>query len=72
MTKSEEKKKLEIKQKKEYIRFLNTKLFKLNSQLRFLQRKREQTEKEIKNYEKEKKLTEKWLEKNNYLGKNLN
>ena len=55
----EEKKKLEIKQKKEYIRFVNNQLFKLNSQLRLLQRKHEQTEKEIKGYEKEKKLTEK-------------
>lgn len=57
MTK-EEKRKLEIKQKKEYIRFLNTQLFKLNSQLRSLSRKQEQTQKEIKNYEKEKKQTE--------------
>ena len=64
MTKSEEKKKLEIKQKKEYIRFVNNQLFKLNSQRKFLQRKLENTEKEIKSYEKEKKLTEKWLEKN--------
>ena len=57
-------KQLEIKQKKEYIRFVNTQLYKLNSQLKFLTRKLELTQKEIKNYEKEKKLTERWLEKN--------
>jgi hypothetical protein len=62
---NQEKKTLEIKQKKEYIRFVNTQLFKLSSQSKSLKRKLEQTEKEIKNYEKEKKLTEKWLEKNN-------
>jgi len=50
MTK-EAQRKLEIKQKKEYVRFLTTQLFKLNSQLRSLTRKREQTQKEIKNYE---------------------
>jgi len=60
----EEKKKLEIKQKKEYIRFVNNQLYKLSSQQKFLQRKLDQTEKEIKNYEKEKILTKKWLEKN--------
>jgi septal ring factor EnvC (AmiA/AmiB activator) len=61
---SQEKKQLEIKQKREYIRLLNTKLFKLNSQIKSLKWKMEQAEKEIKNHEKEKKLTEKWLEKN--------
>jgi hypothetical protein len=55
----EEKKKLEIKQKKEYIRFLTNQLFKLKSNQRNLVRKLEQTEKEIQNLEKEKVQTEK-------------
>ena len=58
MTK-EDNKKLEIKQKKEYIRFLTNQLFKLKSNHRNLTRKLEQTEKEIQNLEKEKVQTEK-------------
>lgn len=59
MTKSEDNKKLEIKQKKEYIRFLTNQLFKLKSNQRHLARKLAQTEQEIKNLEKEKQQTEK-------------
>jgi hypothetical protein len=55
----EDNKKLEIKQKKEYIRFLTNQIFKLKSNQRNLVRKLEQTEQEIKNYEKEKVQTEK-------------
>jgi hypothetical protein len=56
--KSEEKQ-LEVKRKKEYIRFLDSKLYKLKSNQRFLNKKLEQAEKEIKDYEKEKTKTEK-------------
>ena len=59
MTSKEDNKKLEIKQKKEYIRFLTNQLFKLKSNQRNLVRKIEQTEKVIKNYEQEKVQTEK-------------
>ena len=55
---------LEIKRKKEYIRFLDSKLYKLKSNHKFLNRKLEQTIKEIKDYEKEKTKTEKWLKEN--------
>jgi len=55
---------LEIKRKKEYIRFLDSQLYKLKSNQKFLNRKLEQTIKEIKDYEKEKTKTEKWLKEN--------
>ena len=51
MTDKKDNKKLEIKQKKEYIRFLTNQIFKLKSNHRNLTRKLKQTEKEIKNYE---------------------
>ena len=54
-----EEKQLEVKRKKEYIRFLDSQLYKLKSNQRFLNKKLEQTEKEIKDYEKEKNNTEK-------------
>ena len=55
---------LEIKRKKEYIRFLDSQLYKLKSNQKFLNRKLEQTIKEIKDYEKEKTKIEKWLKEN--------
>ena len=55
---------LEIKRKKEYIRFLDSQLYKLKSNQKYLNRKLEQTIKEIKDYEKEKTKTEKWLKEN--------
>jgi len=55
---------LEIKRKKEYIRFLDSQLYKLKSNQKFLNRKLQQTIKEIKDYEKEKTKIEKWLKEN--------
>ena len=51
----------EITRKKEYVRFLNTQIYKLTSQRKFLHK---QLEKQLKDYQKEKDKTEKWLQEN--------
>ena len=44
----------EITRKKEYIRFLNTQVYKLTSQRKFLHKQLDKLESQLKDYEKEK------------------
>ena len=54
----------EITRKKEYVRFLNTQIYKLTSQRKFLHKQLDRLEKQLKDYEKEKTKLEKWLKGN--------
>jgi hypothetical protein len=54
----------EITRKKEYVRFLNTQIYKLTSQQKFLYKQLDRLEKQLKDYEKEKAKLEKWLKEN--------
>ena len=54
----------EIIRKKEYVRFLNTQIYKLTSQQKFLHKQLTKLEAQLKDYEKEKEKTEKWLKEN--------
>ena len=54
----------EIIRKKEYVRFLNTQIYKLTSQQKFLTKQLTKLEAQLKDYEKEKTKTEKWLKEN--------
>jgi len=49
----------EINRKKEYVRFLNTQIYKLTSQRKFLAKQLEKLEAQLKDYQKEKTKTEK-------------
>jgi hypothetical protein len=49
----------EIIRKKEYVRFLNTQIYKLTSQHRYLTKQLTRLEKQLKDYQKEKDQTEK-------------
>ncbi|MEG7979077.1 MAG: hypothetical protein NY202_04165 [Mollicutes bacterium UO1] len=49
----------EITRKKEYVRFLNTQIYKLTSQRKFLHKQLDRLEKQLKDYEKEKAKLEK-------------
>jgi len=54
----------EITRKKEYIRFLNTQVYKLTSQRKFLHKQLDKLESQLKDYQKEKAKLEKWLKEN--------
>jgi hypothetical protein len=49
----------EIIRKKEYVRFLNTQIYKLTSQQKFLHKQLDKLEAQLKDYQKEKEKTEK-------------
>jgi predicted transcriptional regulator len=49
----------EINRKKEYVRFLNTQIYKLTSQQKYLAKQLDRLEKQLKDYEKEKAKLEK-------------
>jgi hypothetical protein len=49
----------EITRKKEYVRFLNTQIYKLTSQQKFLTKQLNKLEAQLKDYQKEKQKTEK-------------
>jgi len=49
----------EITRKKEYLRFLNTQIYKLTSQRKFLHKQLDKLESQLKDYEKEKAKLEK-------------
>jgi len=49
----------EITRKKEYIRFLNTQIYKLTSQRKFLHKQLDKLEAQLKDYHKEKNKLEK-------------
>jgi predicted nucleic acid-binding Zn-ribbon protein len=49
----------EITRKKEYVRFLNTQIYKLTSQQKFLNKQLTKLEAQLKDYQKEKDKTEK-------------
>jgi hypothetical protein len=54
----------EVNRKKEYVRFLNTQIYKLTSQHKYLTKQLTKLEAQLKDYEKEKEKTEKWLKEN--------
>ena len=54
----------EITRKKEYVRFLNTQIYKLTSQRKFLHKQLDRLEKQLKDYEKGKAKLEKWSKGN--------
>lgn len=54
----------EITRKKEYVRFLNTQIYKLTSKQKFLNKQLDKLTTQLKDYEKEKTKTEKWLKDN--------
>ena len=54
----------EINRKKEYVRFLNQKIFKLTSKHKFALKQVEKLSQQIKDYEKEKNKLEEWLKEN--------
>ncbi|CAH1760968.1 4533_t:CDS:2 [Entrophospora sp. SA101] len=54
----------EIIRKKEYVRFLNTQIYKLTSQHKYLTKQLTKLEAQLKDYEKEKEKIEKWLKEN--------
>jgi len=54
----------EITRKKEYVRFLNTQIYKLTSQHKYLTKQLTKLESQLKDYQKEKEKTEKWLKEN--------
>jgi hypothetical protein len=54
----------EITRKKEYVRFLNTQIYKLTSQQKFLNKQLDKLQAQLKDYQKEKTKTEKWLKEN--------
>ncbi|CAI2185099.1 16570_t:CDS:2, partial [Funneliformis geosporum] len=54
----------EVNRKKEYVRFLNTQIYKLANQHKYLTKQLAKLEKQLKDYQKEKEKTEKWLKEN--------
>jgi peptidoglycan hydrolase CwlO-like protein len=54
----------EITRKKEYVRFLNTQIYKLTSKQKFLNKQLDKLAVQLKDYHKELKKTEKWLKEN--------
>lgn len=54
----------EITRKKEYVRFLNTQIYKLANQHKYLTKQLTKLEAQLKDYEKERIKTEKWLKEN--------
>jgi Tfp pilus assembly protein PilN len=55
----------EIVRKKEYIRFLNSQIYKLTGQEKFLTKQLAKLAAQIKDYQAEKEKTEEWLKDNN-------
>lgn len=54
----------EVNRKKEYVRFLNTQIYKLANQHKYLTKQLAKLEAQLKDYQKEKEKTEKWLKEN--------
>ena len=54
----------EITRKKEYVRFLNSQIYKLITQRKSIHRQLDRLEKQLKDYQKEKTKLEKWLKEN--------
>jgi hypothetical protein len=54
----------EKNRKKEYVRFLNTQIYKIANQHKYLTKQLAKLEAQLKDYQKEKEKTEKWLKEN--------